>query len=141
MRIEKSFFLFPSFYFSAFLPLRPPFLFRVYLPFRSYLFSFCPLLLIFFLFNRNAHCLLMSVFIKKITPLLFLFLPLKRLKRVPFSSYFHFFYPSIRHLLLLQKDCVFAFSCCDNLIKWNVKCVIFRVRKRGEKGEETLQYC
>ena len=40
-----------------------------------------------------------------------------------------------------QKACVFSPFCCDNLIKWNIKCVIFRVRKRGEKDEGTLRYC
>ena len=35
-----------------------------------------------------------------------------------------------------QKDCVFAFFYCDNLIKWNIKCVIFWVKKETKKAEE-----
>ena len=38
------------------------------------------------------------------------------------------------------KGAVISPFCCDNLIKWNIKCVIFRVRKRGEIDEEVLQY-
>jgi hypothetical protein len=45
-----------------------------------------------------------------------------------------------RSVVAAQKDYVFAFFRCDNLIKWNIKCVIFRVRKRGEIDEEVLQY-
>ena len=55
----------------------------------------------------------------------------------PFS---HLFYPLIRHLLLPKRR-VFSPFCCDKLIKWNIKCVIFRVRRRGEKDEGTFQYC
>lgn len=40
----------------------------------------------------------------------------------------------------MRKRIVFSLFCCDNLIKWNIKCVIFRVRKRGEIDEEVLQY-
>ena len=35
-----------------------------------------------------------------------------------------------------QKACVFAFFYCDNLIKWNIKCVIFRAKKEAKKAEE-----
>ena len=139
MRIEKSFFLSPSSYFSAFLPLRPPFLFRVYLPFHSYLFPFCPLSLIFS-FQPQRKLFTNVCFYSKNVLLLSPSLPLKRLKQCSFPFYFHFFYPSIRHLLL-PKRTVFSPFRCDNLIKWNIKCVIFWVRKRGEKGGGTLQYC
>ena len=138
--------------------LRSPFFFS--LPLISLLFCLCvrlscyvstclfalicfpfALFSLFFSFQPQRTLFTNVCFYSKNILLLFLFLPLKRLKRVPFSSYFHFFYPAIRHLLLPQKDCVFAFFYCDNLIKWNIKCVIFWVRKRGEKGGGTLQYC
>ena len=35
-----------------------------------------------------------------------------------------------------QKGCNFAFFYCDNLIKWKIKCVIFRVKKEAKKAEE-----
>lgn len=41
----------------------------------------------------------------------------------------------------MRKRTVFAPFCYDKLIEWNIKCVIFWVRGRGEKGGGTLQYC
>ena len=41
-----------------------------------------------------------------------------------------------RSVVDAQKGCVFAFFRCDNLIKWNIKCVIFRVKKEAKKTEE-----
>ena len=35
-----------------------------------------------------------------------------------------------------QKGCVFRLFYCDNLIKWNIKCVIFWVKKETKKAEE-----
>ena len=81
-----------------------------------------------------------GVFLPKYTLLLSLFLPLKTLKQCSFSSFFHFFYPLIHHLMLLKRA-VFAPFCYNKLIEWKIKCVIFWVRKRGEKGGGTLQYC
>lgn len=46
-----------------------------------------------------------------------------------------------RSVVATPKGLCFRLFCCDNLIKWNIKCVIFWVRKRGEKGGGTLQYC
>jgi len=37
---------------------------------------------------------------------------------------------------LLPKRAVFSPFCCDNLIKWNIKCVIFRVRKETKKTKK-----
>lgn len=139
MRIEKSFFLFPSSYFSAFLPLRPPFLFRVYLPFRSYLFPFCPLLLIFS-FQPQRTLFTNACFYSKNVLLLSLFLPLKTLKKSSFLLLFPLLLPRNSSSIATPKGLCFRLLCCDNLIKWNIKCVIFWVRKRGEKGGGTLQY-
>lgn len=41
-----------------------------------------------------------------------------------------------RSVVGAQKGYVFAFFYCDNLIKWNVKCVIFWVKKEAKKAEE-----
>ena len=41
----------------------------------------------------------------------------------------------------MRKRIVFPPFCCDNLMKWKIKCVIFWVRKRGEKGGGMLQFC
>ncbi len=37
--------------------------------------------------------------------------------------------------MLPQKGCVCAF-CYDKLIEWNIKCVIFWVKKEAKKAEE-----
>ena len=39
-------------------------------------------------------------------------------------------------VIAAQKGCVFAFFCCDNLIKWNIKCVIFWVKKEAKKTKK-----
>ena len=93
--------------------------------------------------QEHAHCFIIAILrslkagdlLPKYTLLLSPSLPLKTLKRVPFSSYFHFFYPAIRHLLL-PKRTVFSPFCCDNLMKWNIKCVIFWLKKETKKAEE-----
>lgn len=41
-----------------------------------------------------------------------------------------------RSVVAAQKDCVFAFFYCDNLIKWNIKCVIFWVKKETKKAKK-----
>ncbi len=56
----------------------------------------------------------------KYTLLLSPSLPLKTLKQCSFPSYFHFFRPSIRHLLLPKRS-VFSPFCYDKLIEWNIK--------------------
>ena len=34
------------------------------------------------------------------------------------------------------KGLCFSPFCCDNLMKWNIKCVIFWVKKEAKKAEE-----
>lgn len=41
-----------------------------------------------------------------------------------------------RSVVAAQKGCIFRLFCCDNLIKWNIKCVIFRAKKEAKKTEE-----
>lgn len=36
----------------------------------------------------------------------------------------------------MRKRIVFPPFCCDNLMKWKIKCVIFWVRKEAKKAEE-----
>ena len=36
----------------------------------------------------------------------------------------------------MSKRTVFSSFCYDNLIKWNIKCVIFRTEKEAKKAEE-----
>ena len=52
-----------------------------------------------------------------------------------FSSYFHFFRPLIHHLMLLKRT-VFSPFCYDKLIEWNIKYVIFWLKKETKKAEE-----
>jgi len=41
-----------------------------------------------------------------------------------------------RNVIATPKGLCFHLFCCDNLIKWNIKCVIFRVKKEVKKAEE-----
>ena len=91
---------------------------------------------LFFSFQPQRTLFTNVCFYSKNVLLLSLFLPLKTLKKSSFLLLFPLLLPLNSPSVAAPKGLCFRLFYCDNLIEWNIKCVIFRAKKEAKKTKK-----